>query len=218
MGGVTLNKRYHAWQKILIAIAFFGLVYSFHISDTSIGRLFSNEVRWVMDWQIDGGAVLQMAQSYVPTQWRQWLDRDQALPASLIQYVSQTLSKPASPLAHLNKPLEGWLREDSQRPENIRITAPAGASVRSAAAGTIRTIDEAHKSILIDHGQGLETQYTGLSEILVKINEKVGSGQVVGRLGRHIDTKGILTFQVRQQGQPVDPLERVRGDFPPEGK
>ena len=65
-------------------------------------------------------------------------------------------------------------------------------------------------TILIDHGQGLITQYMHLSEALVKEGDKVRQGQIIGRVGSSGRVTGPhLHFGVRMGGARVDPLAWV---------
>ncbi len=62
--------------------------------------------------------------------------------------------------------------------------------------------------VLIDHGMGLMTQYSHLSEISVRPGDSVQSGQIIGKTG----TTGLaggdhLHFGVLVWGIPVEPLE-----------
>ena len=63
-------------------------------------------------------------------------------------------------------------------------------------------------TVMIDHGLGVFTGYSHLSQIDVKVGDKVEKGQVVGKTG----TTGLaggdhLHFDVAIQGEFVDPLE-----------
>ncbi|MBP3730507.1 MAG: M23 family metallopeptidase [Mailhella sp.] len=62
--------------------------------------------------------------------------------------------------------------------------------------------------VLVDHGMGLATQYSHLSEYSVQVGDEVQPGQIIGRTG----TTGLaggdhLHFGVLIGGIPVEPLE-----------
>ena len=66
------------------------------------------------------------------------------------------------------------------------IPEPLGTAVHAAAAG--RVIDTGDycfdgKTVLIDHGEGLITMYCHLSRISVKLGQRIGRGEVIGRVG-----------------------------------
>ncbi len=63
-------------------------------------------------------------------------------------------------------------------------------------------------TVIVDHGLGVFTSYSHLSQIDVKVGDKVNKGAVVGKTG----TTGLaggdhLHFAVNLQGEFVDPLE-----------
>ena len=61
--------------------------------------------------------------------------------------------------------------------------------------------------VAIDHGNGYSTTYAHLSSFAVGIGERVGKGDMVGRIG----STGLSTgphnhFVVRRYGVPINPL------------
>ena len=57
--------------------------------------------------------------------------------------------------------------------------------------------------VLVDHGEGVETLYANLDEVDVQAGDSVSKGQKLGVTG------GGLYFELRQDGQSVDPAERL---------
>jgi murein DD-endopeptidase MepM/ murein hydrolase activator NlpD len=63
------------------------------------------------------------------------------------------------------------------------------------------------KLVVVDHGAGVSTLYAHLYEILVSPGASVRRGQVVGRVGSTgFSTGPHLHFEIRIDGQPIDPL------------
>jgi len=91
----------------------------------------------------------------------------------------------------------------------IEIGAPAGASARAVAPGTVRFADWFRgygNLVIIDHGGGWFTLYAHLANISVGVGQQVGKGKVVGSVGDTGSMTGAnLYFEVRHHQQPQDP-------------
>jgi hypothetical protein len=62
------------------------------------------------------------------------------------------------------------------------------------------------RAVTIDHGTGLVTTYSNLSEVSVRAGEAVSAGTWIGRVGSaHQGTDGGLHFGAKQDGVYVDP-------------
>jgi murein DD-endopeptidase MepM/ murein hydrolase activator NlpD len=87
--------------------------------------------------------------------------------------------------------------------------AKIGTPVRAALAGVV-TVEHpawAGNLVRIDHGNGLETWYAHLSAVAVVPGRRVDAGTVIGAVGTEGNSTGPhLHFEVRVDGQPVDPL------------
>lgn len=101
------------------------------------------------------------------------------------------------------------MRNGSQH-QGIDIAAPHGSPVRAVAAGKVVYADWAGSYgllVTIDHGGGIETRYAHASRIDVKPGDQVAAGQVIARVGSTGRSTGPhLHFEVRVNGEPVDPL------------
>ena len=61
--------------------------------------------------------------------------------------------------------------------------------------------------IKIDYGNGYMSTYMHLSDVRVKVGDRVEKGQIVGIMGRTGSATGIhLHFEVRKNGKPLNPL------------
>jgi hypothetical protein len=90
----------------------------------------------------------------------------------------------------------------------VDFAVPEGTSVRAAAAGTVKFAGEVagRKAVSIDHGDGLETTYSWLSEVLVEAGQAVGAGMWIGRAAEaHPGARLGLHFGVKIEGEYVDP-------------
>ena len=92
----------------------------------------------------------------------------------------------------------------------IDIAVPAGTAIAAAASGTVifaGWLGGYGNLTVIDHGGGLATAYGHQSSIAVGNGTTVSQGQVIGYVGCTGYCFGAhLHFEVRVNGQPVDPL------------
>jgi murein DD-endopeptidase MepM/ murein hydrolase activator NlpD len=64
------------------------------------------------------------------------------------------------------------------------------------------------KCVVVDHGCGLQSVYTGLSEIAVRKGDFVKRGDALGRTGESgMETGDHVHFAIQVEGVPVRPLE-----------
>jgi murein DD-endopeptidase MepM/ murein hydrolase activator NlpD len=100
--------------------------------------------------------------------------------------------------------------------DGVNIAAPLGTPIRAAHAGTVVYVGNEVRGfgnlILIRDGSGLVTAYAHADAVAVRQGQSVREGQVIGRVGR---TGAVATpqlhFQVRRDGQPVDPMRYLGG-------
>ncbi|CAN5739752.1 hypothetical protein BH20ACT14_BH20ACT14_18550 [soil metagenome] len=94
--------------------------------------------------------------------------------------------------------------------EGIDITAPMGASVWAAAAGTViysGWLGGYGLLLVVDHGNGLATAYAHNSSLLVGVGQRVGQGETISLVGSTGNSSGPhVHFEVRVNGSAVDPL------------
>jgi murein DD-endopeptidase MepM/ murein hydrolase activator NlpD len=96
----------------------------------------------------------------------------------------------------------------------LDIAVPADSYIRASGAGTVKDagIDPIYgRYILIDHGDGLESMYGHASRLFVQAGDRVEQNEVIalsGSTGR--STAPHLHFEIRDEGQAVDPLAYVR--------
>lgn len=99
--------------------------------------------------------------------------------------------------------------------EGLDFPASVGMPVYAAADGIVTTAVQTpdYGNLLkIDHGSGLETRYAHNSRLLVKSGDRVMKGQkiaLIGSTGR--STGPHLHYEIRLNGNPLDPREYLRG-------
>lgn len=80
------------------------------------------------------------------------------------------------------------LNGQPRAPHNgVDVAAPVGTPIAAAADGVVVLAEPdmllTGKTVLIDHGLGLTTNYLHMSELDVKPGDKVTKGQMIGRIG-----------------------------------
>lgn len=97
------------------------------------------------------------------------------------------------------------------------LKAKTGEPVRAPAAGKVLLADPlffAGKTIILDHGLGITTQYAHLSKFLVKPGDMVKKGQVIGKVGATGRVTGPhLHWALKLKGARVDPYSLVYLDL-----
>jgi len=103
--------------------------------------------------------------------------------------------------------------------KGIDIKAPQGAEVWAVSKGRIvfaqwsqkPGLREYGKMVMIAHGGGYYTLYAHLDSILVKENQEVEGGEIIGKVGQTASKKGpYLYFEMRKDGAPLNPLRWLR--------
>ncbi len=93
--------------------------------------------------------------------------------------------------------------------KGVQISAPAGSSVLAASSGKVIFAGTGAtgygQMIILKNGGDFLTAYSNLSSITVKSGASVARGAKIGVIG-NINNQPTLHFEVRQAGNPVDPL------------
>jgi len=97
----------------------------------------------------------------------------------------------------------------------VDIANHVGTPIRSAEAGMVRFVGWMSgygRLVIVTHGNGLETSYSHLSSMLVRLGQRVIRGQVLGLMGSTGWSTGPhLFFEVRRNGVALDPAPFLRG-------
>jgi murein DD-endopeptidase MepM/ murein hydrolase activator NlpD len=102
---------------------------------------------------------------------------------------------------------------DSRFHAGIDLGGGYGAPVLAARGGTVILSGPASgygTLVVVSHGGGVTTAYAHMSALLVRVGDTVSQGQTIGRIGSEGNSTGPhLHFEVRVNGNPVDPLGYV---------
>jgi len=98
--------------------------------------------------------------------------------------------------------------------QGVDISVPPGTPILAPADGVVSFSgreSEYGLMICIDHGHSFSTAYGHLKELAVQTGDKVRMGQVIGTVGVSGNSTGPhLHYEVRIQGNPVNPLRYLR--------
>ncbi len=114
-----------------------------------------------------------------------------------------------NPFCHSNGGrVRGHAAIDIAAPENFDVIAVKDGTVKKTGFGDAKNGYSGYGNfIVVDHGNGLVTQYSHLYSIFVSEGDYVFAGQIIGGVGTTGNSTGNhLDFAVEQDGQRVDPL------------
>ena len=95
----------------------------------------------------------------------------------------------------------------------IELSLPEGRAVRAVHEGTVAFADAFSgygNLVIVDHGDRSYSLYGHLSEASVKKGDRVETATPVGLAGRNPSGNPSLYFELRVDGQPVDPLQWLK--------
>jgi len=122
------------------------------------------------------------------------------------------------------KPLEGEIigpfgrksvinKQPRSPHSGIDLRAPKGTPVKAINSGRVVLVAEhffAGKSVVIDHGAGIQSMYFHLDRVMVEKGELINRDQVLGLVGSSGRATGPhLHFGVRVNGSRVDPMRLI---------
>jgi murein DD-endopeptidase MepM/ murein hydrolase activator NlpD len=103
---------------------------------------------------------------------------------------------------------------DGSKNEGINLAVPLGTEIHAAEAGRVHYVGDGLKGygnlILIRHANDWVTAYAHADQILVKANDEVRRGQVIGKAGKTGPVaQPQLRFELRKGSVPVDPVPHL---------
>ena len=124
----------------------------------------------------------------------------QIMPESALVFLNLTGS------TELARPTDGAMQHAWNQLQPWLMFEPGQRAVYAVSAGTVTAVSPLsgdRYGLLVDHGDGLESVYASLSEVTVQSGDSVSRGQQLGA-----STEGLY-FELRQDGEAVDPTERL---------
>ena len=130
---------------------------------------------------------------------------------------AETAALPLRPFrGDLPWPVNGQARRrsgDGAASNGIEIVAPEGASAAAIHDGVVAfagTFAGFGNLVILDHGSQTFSLYGDLLEMSVKKGARVEHGQPIGKVGPTPSGSNALYFELRVDGQPVDPLQWLK--------
>jgi len=123
---------------------------------------------------------------------------------------SQPDLSPGSPFAW---PVVGQITQGySEKHPALDLGAPYGSPVYAAQAGTVTHSGWARTgygyTVILDHGQGMQSLYSHMKGTWVTVGQKVERGQLIGEVGSTGHSSGPhVHFEIRADGKRVDPSD-----------
>ncbi|RKO65608.1 peptidoglycan DD-metalloendopeptidase family protein [Desulfofundulus salinus] len=121
----------------------------------------------------------------------------------------------ALPVDQLAWPVVGWVSSpfgwrDGRPHEGVDIAAGEGEPIRAVRSGRVTFAGPRGtygNTVIIDHGDGLETLYAHALQVLVEPGQWVDAGEIIALVGSTGRSTGPhLHLEVRLNGIPYDPL------------
>lgn len=96
--------------------------------------------------------------------------------------------------------------------QGIDIAGAPGQDVRAAAAGTVvysgkDPSGSGGSLVILNHGGDLMTTYSHADRLFVTEDDVVRAGDPIASLGANAQSESVLSFEVRRDGAPLDPLQ-----------
>lgn len=112
-------------------------------------------------------------------------------------------------------PMQGTITQGyNSGNHGVDIGAPEGTVVRASRKGTVKSVGMMGVyglTVVIDHGEGMETLYGHNSQVLVKKGYPVIAGTKIALSGNTGESSGPhLHFEIRKNGATVDPMDYVK--------
>ncbi len=114
-----------------------------------------------------------------------------------------------------NWPAKGMITREFNLQEinrqGLDIDAGVGANIQAAADGEVvysgRDLASYGNLVILRHEDNFLTAYSKVSDIFVKENQKVRAGEVIAAVGTDKTAGTELHFEIRRNGEPVNPVE-----------
>jgi outer membrane protein OmpA-like peptidoglycan-associated protein len=126
---------------------------------------------------------------------------------------SSPVAAPAGTPARFVWPVQGQVSAPfvAGKTRGMLVTGAMGASVNAVADGRVvyagNAVEAYGPLVIIQHRDAYVTAYAHNGRLLVKSNQTVTQGQAIAEMGDSGNGNGLLQFEIRRNGQQLDPLK-----------
>jgi murein DD-endopeptidase MepM/ murein hydrolase activator NlpD len=119
----------------------------------------------------------------------------------------------------------GWRMHPVYKTEKMHtgmdFSASVGTEIHATGNGVVEKVEPYGKgygnNVVINHGYGYETVYAHMSKFAVHVGQKISRGDLIGYVGNTGTSTGPhLHYEVRKNGNPVNPANFYYNDLTPE--
>jgi murein DD-endopeptidase MepM/ murein hydrolase activator NlpD len=206
-------------KKVVVAMALFGVFYTFHDGEHWVSQAADNGVRYILNKQIEPADIIER------------LNLSKYYPGNIDLSVFKNLPLHTGKSQEmLTVPVEGKLAgnfgwrsmgatKEQKYFEGIEIEALPGTGIKAAASGQVKAVTDSAqfgKTVILQHSGDMETIYGYCTDIQVKNGDAVTQGQIIAKVGKPPITADVnkVYFELRVQGQAVDPKTKLNNVGP----
>lgn len=126
--------------------------------------------------------------------------------------IRQSRSKQGWQSPTIGRLVEGYA--SSPRTKNgVRIAGQLGQAIKAAQSGQVVYVGDGLKGygnlIILKHNDDFISAYGFNQEVLVRKDQWVQAGDTIGRMGTNPENQVMLHFEIRQNGQPINPVQYI---------
>ena len=105
--------------------------------------------------------------------------------------------------------------------KGLDFSAPIGTDIHVTGNGVVERVENKKSgygsNVVINHGYGYKTLYAHMSEIDVIEGQKIGRGEIIGKVGNTgTSTAPHLHYEILQNGEKINPIHFFYNDLTPE--
>jgi len=135
----------------------------------------------------------------------------------MVELLDRLLAEEAACPIPMGMPIDGYLTQSfSGHHKGLDFGAPEGTPVRATMEGRVIHAgwnDDGYGNLVIIENQSYRTYFAHLSEIAIRIGQRVHAGEIIALSGNTGNSTGPhLHYEIRRNGRPIDPTPLTQID------